>query len=557
MLRRHVFLMAAWCSFCLIDAPFSSFVIANFYPLFGEGSLEIHLVLAAAMVTGNALLLVSRQVGMVIISIAVTFYLYLFNELHLQIHWLTNEYVLLLIILLFAAGFSRLKKNGWVLMLTISTSILVVSWSGELSRSDWMQETYQSPITRTDASLPSVVHIVFDELTSPDALPDELESAREAKRMISQFHRKYGFYVFSNAYSSFFDSRYSLSATMNPGDMLTAEHFVANAVSSWRSQSSLDDRVKYFLSSNEVFREAALNGYNIAVYQSTYMDFCNSALDKGIVQEQLARCVTYDYSFGALTEINISRWHKATVILGHFFGEYERFKNIWFRMRNVFGDHLAVLPVLDIPLNRITPVSARRPMTELFGNIKESPRGTYFFAHLLIPHYPYVFDRNCQIRSNPTEWLWRSEWGLGVVTSNLARIQRYDQYSEQVICLFQMLDAQFEKLRQEELLDKVVFIIHGDHGSRIVKDLPYAEIANKSKLDDQLISDAFSTYLSIRAEGIESGVQDQPVSVHEIPKAVLSNIGQLGNLIPMQSKPYLVLFPEGGGKPETEFVNSY
>ena len=118
----------------------------------------------------------------------------------------------------------------------------------------------------------------------------------------------------------------------------------------------------------------------------------------------------------------------------------------------------------------------------------------YVFAHVLAPHFPWVYDRRCQVKGID-QWLLpyagRADKPPG------ARQQSTDAYWAQSVCVHQTL------LRFIDALDaahpgRVRFVIHGDHGprtmARSLKDAP--QFAH----DDQFRKNLQSPFVATRIE---------------------------------------------------------
>jgi arylsulfatase A-like enzyme len=118
------------------------------------------------------------------------------------------------------------------------------------------------------------------------------------------------------------------------------------------------------------------------------------------------------------------------------------------------------------------------------------------FAHLLMPHGPYVFDAGCQLRPGALKWrknspLYRKE------NTQSSRTLRYHLYFDQVRCTTRRLQELFERMKSAGLFADALIIVHGDHGSRIFRVAPRAK--NKDKLARQDLLDGFSTLFAVRS----------------------------------------------------------
>ena len=73
----------------------------------------------------------------------------------------------------------------------------------------------------------------------------------------------------------------------------------------------------------------------------------------------------------------------------------------------VLGSSTAALPHLTGRLGPgVMAITAFPVIDRLREDITKSPNGTAFFAHLLTPHAPYVYDADCELRLEGSQWLW-------------------------------------------------------------------------------------------------------------------------------------------------------
>jgi len=173
---------------------------------------------------------------------------------------------------------------------------------------------------------------------------------------------------------------------------------------------------------------------------------------------------------------------------------------------------------------RTSPISAFHALEKLKNDIRSSPEGTLFFAHLMVPHDPHVFDSNCRIYNNPI-----SEWSLAVDTvsdrkqnsiSSLA--ERYNKYMRQITCLNLQLQGLFDAMRSAKIYEKATIIIHGDHGSRIRMRRPI--LANQDDLTSEDILDSFSALFTVKTPGHKAGYDLRVLSLNQIFSQVAGKI---------------------------------
>jgi arylsulfatase A-like enzyme len=141
--------------------------------------------------------------------------------------------------------------------------------------------------------------------------------------------------------------------------------------------------------------------------------------------------------------------------------------------------------------------------------------GNAHFAHVLLPHYPYLYRSDCKLRE-PDGWLSRTSESAPAGMSNTpeTRVERYDAYLDQVECVINQLASIFDTMREAGTYRDALIIVHGDHGSRI--NLIDPSIDAIDRMADSDFLDAFSTLFAIKVPGIEPGYDLSVRSIQEL-----------------------------------------
>jgi hypothetical protein len=137
---------------------------------------------------------------------------------------------------------------------------------------------------------------------------------------------------------------------------------------------------------------------------------------------------------------------------------------------------------------------------KLAERLKQPARNRAFFVHELLPHYPYAFDANCQLKE-------KSEWQSLVAAPKAVR---QAGYVDQVRCALVQIKKVVDAADQDTL-----FIIQGDHGSRIATN---AVIERLRRLVPEDFIATHSTLFVVRSPGISPGYETAPVQIASILK---------------------------------------
>lgn len=135
--------------------------------------------------------------------------------------------------------------------------------------------------------------------------------------------------------------------------------------------------------------------------------------------------------------------------------DHNQFADINYRP-GVLNDFRTMLLQTTILNPIVSPVGAARKRArtlftfEMIGEIAQSEDPTFVFAHLMVPHPPFVFDRNCDAGPH-TQGIWRGG--------------PYDPegYVDQLICVNKMVEALVEEILARSELPPII-ILQADHG---------------------------------------------------------------------------------------------
>ena len=348
--------------------------------------------------------------------------------------------------------------------------------------------------------LPLIVHLILDEHIGLEGIPEDLAPA-SFKDEARTFFTDKGFKVFGGAYSE------------HPWTLQSISHLLNLAAS--RNDSSLyapgPTGGTNRLTRNAYFERFRSAGFAIRAYHPDYLDECAG-------QVTPSDCHGYaETSLRVVHHLPVSASQKASVLAEALLAQSEAFVRIEhlyrrIRQRPVWGP--MHLPASNFDSTIVAPVATMQALDVMTTDLAQSRPGELFFAHLLLPHFPYAYDANCRVRP-PAEWRLRGEKrgandGGGRTNTPESRAERYALYFEQVTCahrmINQLLAAVPAGLRQDAIL-----IVQGDHGSRIGRNDPTAE--NESTYSHADYADFYSTLFAVRAPRLEAGYEVEPMSI--------------------------------------------
>lgn len=136
--------------------------------------------------------------------------------------------------------------------------------------------------------------------------------------------------------------------------------------------------------------------------------------------------------------------------------DYNRFADINYRPE-VLNDFRTMLLETTIFNPIVSPVGAaqKRARTlftfEMIGEIAQIEEPTFVFAHLLVPHFPFVFDRDCSPRA-------QVQGTLGFRAQDDMKA-----YVDQLICVNKMAEALVNEILARSKIPPII-ILQADHG---------------------------------------------------------------------------------------------
>ena len=482
---------------CLLLIPFSAYIRYNDYPL---GQPEIIISASVIIVFGFFLGFLISRFSEPLPCVVYTLIVALSIDIYLGSQWLVfvtqfsggKPFAVVCVFLLFVLVVFRVlhKHLPFILVVSSLTTVFctLVFRVNTIGVGEW-----RKPIAQVKTNLPPVVHIILDEQIGINGFPSEVAQANETAQTLKNFYTHNNFTLYGSAFSYFADTRRSLSRLVNGSANPDPDVFTHA------------DNIPFSVRDNAWFESLSKSGYHIRVYQSDYMDFCHAE------KASVSSCLTYaSNSIHALANADVNIFYKLRVIVHRFVA-----KSIFYRLtmkliRVASGDKLISTDELWLGGISTFPVFER-----IAEDMAYQAQGVAFFAHLLLPHSSYVFDRDCRARSDPTTW-YRNFDPLEIQSGNsrLLRQKKYQYYFDQVLCTHKEVDNLLAQMKRLGVYEEALIIIHGDHGSRIAVNM--AHVKNKHKLTSVDLRDSFSTLMAVHSPTISAGYVSEPNSIQTL-----------------------------------------
>lgn len=440
----------------------------------------------------------------------------------LSLCWLAREHL------------SRILAPVFATMLLATVALYALG--GAASSSPTKTRAAIEPAPQND--LPTIVHIILDEHIGIEGIPADVLHGRETKALLKSFFRSYGFRLFGNAYSRYESTRDSVPNMLNYASRPLNRGWVHG------------DR-DVVMDTNRYFEDMHRRGYEIHTFQIVTVDLCRPTMSL------VTSCYTVDHiGIKALENTKFSLENK----VGLIYKLYARLSVIdsAFFYFNTLARGFAEQHGWDWPKwwsegIGMPSIRAIHTLSLLAEEVARSRSGQMFFAHLLVPHSPYIYQADCNER-DPADWEPAHDPEPLPPNTMESRAQRYALHLAQVQCLYKKLGGMFRRWQEAGVFDRARIIIHGDHGSRIYLHRPKA-----SNRDEMLVSDyadAFSTLLAVKAPGYEPGYDLRWIAIQDF----LPQLATQGQPRPMvrgdaarltsysDQQPYVLLEGDGSGQ---------
>ncbi len=269
--------------------------------------------------------------------------------------------------------------------------------------------------------------MIWDEMSGLESLSSSTKIGNEVNKNFNSLFKKYNFDYFPHAYSSSDNSIASITSLLNFKEKF--EEIEGKAVSPSRNYF-----VEYDINENLFFQKFE----SISVIQNIHMNYCKN--------ENVLKC--YQYNPLKLNILNaetdmlskiISSWALNGSIVGKFIWRSLKQLNLIKSILEPEGQKLFIGNILDYTTKDLL-----------------SKKFDLVFMHLLVPHKPYGFNKECKYETK-----------LSNLNIFMTKEEHISQHNIERNCVIKLID---QVLKKVDLIDNYKIIIFSDHGSRITKN---------------------------------------------------------------------------------------
>ncbi|MGI9270659.1 MAG: hypothetical protein ACR2QT_02700 [Woeseiaceae bacterium] len=398
----------------------------------------------------------------------------------------------MLVVAIVVAGLLKLLREHAAKIILFAASVhiatTIVLSQLEMTTTEISNDTTEQSHESGDSNLPPVVHIILDEMIGPHGLPAEMAQSRDVESEIAAVFNAQSFDVYRRAYTQYLSTFDSLSNLFNFDSSPVQEKYFSRP------------QVPPALSENRYFQYLNNLGYAIHVFESNHLNFCDTP--------NIAVSTCYRYrsnSIAAIRDHEFATLRKSMFVLDSFL-ESSRFWRGLRRAYNAGAQSTGLnLPVWAIGDSRTGPLTSIPVMDLLQSRLRDLRRGQVYFAHLMLPHYPYALDADCSIDDQLGEWEYRAPRSvLGTLlqqNDTQSRKSRYAQYLPQYQCSLQSIADMIDAIKSSGQWRESIIIVQGDHGSRIVRNFPGANSGTDAEDDFRDVHSTFFAFKNANSDG--------------------------------------------------------
>ena len=334
------------------------------------------------------------------------------------------------------------------------------------------EATSTQRLEKGPADRPALIHVIFDSYLGLDGMALGPQYYRDLRKEQADFFIRQGFQVYPRAYSRHARTLNSLPTLFTYGAQKDSE-FAAGV------QYVAPAQLPYFADLDQ-------RDYAISAVLPAYFDLC--------ANQRMTRCRTFESSdLTSMLDTDLSTADRVKVF-GYTILNLSQTVRMAVRVFEVLrNNRIENESRLMKDRSELFPLASLKMLDTFIDNLPTLRRGEARFAHILLPHDPYILRPDCTVKPE-SEWL--DEHGPGATSA------RERAYADQVRCLQRKLGDLLNELDRTPAGREAIILFHGDHGSRIAPSQPIVDAPPLSPREEIM---SFSTFYAIRIPGEASG----------------------------------------------------
>ena len=283
--------------------------------------------------------------------------------------------------------------------------------------------------------------IIFDEMSGVNSTEKNFKFGDDFEKKIYEFATKNNFQLYLNSYSTSDNTVNAVPLILNFNINNPTKNFRDNYIK--KSNNTYNE---YDLIQNALFDKFS----SISVLQNIQLNFCNN--------QNVTKC----------NQINPYKYYE-NYLNGFKNNILSRFLSLWkldgSSSSKILWKFTRIIGITDSTLE---PEAHKIFLPTIMDEIKKDVLDNKFdlvFAHILSPHIPYGFTRQCDYDGR------KSTFNTRMTTQ-----EKYIQHNIERICMMRVISSLINELKNQIYYDDLQIFFMSDHGSRITSKENFSSI---------------------------------------------------------------------------------
>ena len=358
----------------------------------------------------------------------------IFNRILHNIY-LADIFLILILFLISGLLIFFQKKNAIKIIMSFILTIFLFNLYETIFNKKEIINFDNSNLISKNYNKKKTLFIIFDEMSGINSISNTFENGNLFVDEVTNFSKMNHFHLYTNAFTIDDNSGTSISYLLNLEDKLDDGNL----------------RKKFISKSNQYFNEYDFKQNNlfdefnsISVIQNVHLNYCTH--DNVKTCYQFNPYLNHDIYLNGFKDNNLTKFFSLWKLEGS-----SSAKILWriFRQLGLTDSilepeaHKVFLPLLFFEINK---------------NLS-SNKYDLVFAHILAPHLPYGFKKNCNYDGK-----------LSLFNTYMSDEEKFIQHNIERICMIKLLAKFFENVKKNKDYDNTDIVIASDHASRISSD---------------------------------------------------------------------------------------
>ena len=283
--------------------------------------------------------------------------------------------------------------------------------------------------------------IIFDEMSGVNSTEKNFKFGNDFVEKIYEFAQKNNFELYLNSFSTSDNTANAVPSILNFNANKVTQNFRDNHIK--KSNNTYNE---YDLMHNALFDKFS----SVSVLQNIHLNFCNN--------QNVTKCY----------QINPYNYYE-NYLNGFKNNILSRFLSLWkldgSSSSKILWKFTRIIGITDSTLE---PEAHKIFLPTIMDEIKKDVLDNKFdlvFAHILSPHVPYGFTRQCNYDGRKSSF-----------NTRMIMQEKYIQHNLERVCMMRIISSLIDELKKETNYDDLQIFFMSDHGSRITSKENFSSI---------------------------------------------------------------------------------